>query len=241
MSEYFSNTDWLQQRLGRFTASEIHQLFVGGKKKDEYFGKGAMTYIRKKAAEIITQEVKEEIDFKQAEWGKANEPFAREAFESLLGIPGNYYGASDPKFFPYGEHGGCSPDWESIDGTIGADFKCPFNSDVHLENLLIASVDEYKDKRWEYYCQAQKSMMVRGWKTFYAVSFDLRMPLPLQVKIISFGPDTDWVNECKERLTRAAEEKQKMIDTLSLRSVLIAEEDKEVKAAIVHDENALII
>jgi len=230
MEGYFSNNDWLMDRLGRFTASEIHRLFVSGKKKDDYFGQGAMTYIRQKAAEIITCEVKDSIDFKQAEWGKANEPDACRIFEEKLGVKGSYYGIAEPKFFPYGEHGGGSPDWENE--TEGADFKCPFNSDVHLENLLINSIDEYKDKRWEYYCQGQANMLIRGWKQFYAVSYDPRMPLPLQIKIISFGPDQDWVKEFKTRLQKAGDEKLKMIDALSNRSVLIAEYDNEINSGI---------
>jgi len=232
MEGYFSNTDWLTQRLGRFTASEVYKLFVGVRKKDEFFGQGALTYIRQKAAEVITCEVKDTIDFKQAEWGKANEPEANRMFEDIIGIKGNYYGVAEPKFFPYGEHGGGSPDWESLDQTEGADFKCPFNSDVHLENLLINSVAEYREKRWEYYCQGQTNMLIRGWSQFYAVSYDPRMPMPLQMKIIAFGPDADWVKEFKERLAKAGEVKQSMIDLLSTRSVLIAEHDSEVGATI---------
>lgn len=236
MSEYFSNDTWLMERLGRFTASEVHKLFVGGKKKDEFFGKGAQTYIRQKAAEIITCEVKQDVDFKQAEWGKANEPEACKAFEEALGVSGSYYGVANPKFFPSGEHAGGSPDWES--DSEGADFKCPFNSDVHLENLLINSVEEYIEKRWEYYCQGQANMHTRGWKQFYAVSYDPRMPLPLQLKIIAFGPDATWVKEYEERIYRAGEEKLAMIDMLTSRSVMIAQRDEEIAATIIEPVTA---
>jgi len=75
-------------------------------------------------------------------------------------------------------------------------------------------------------------MLIRGWSQFYAVSYDPRMPMPLQMKIIAFGPDADWVKEFKERLAKAGEVKQSMIDLLSTRSVLIAEHDSEVGATI---------
>jgi hypothetical protein len=238
MENYFSNENWLTQRLGRFTSSECSKLFVGGRKKDEFFGQGAMTFIRKKAAEIITMEVKEEIDFKQAEWGKSQEPDACRVFEEMIGISGNYYGVADPVFFPFGEHAGGSPDWEakiSDEGdTVGADFKCPFNSDVHLENLLISSVAEYKDKKWEYYCQGQANMLIRGWQKFYAVSYDPRFPLPLQMKIIEVLPDQEWVTEFKERIERAGQIKQELIDLLSSQSVLVANYEPELQAIIIN-------
>lgn len=241
MEGYFSNDAWLQERLGRFTASDVYKIFVGGRKKDELFGQGALTYIRQKAAEVITQEVKEQIDFKQAEWGKANEAEACERFRSLMGVTGEYFGMANPTFFTYGQNAGGSPDWEDIKELIGADFKCPYNSEVHLQNLLFDDIEEYKKERWEYYCQGQANMLTRGWKKFYAVSYDPRFPLPLQIKIIEFGPDQEWIEEYETRLSAASKLKQSFIDSLSAKSVMVAEHDKEENVTIVHDENALKI
>jgi hypothetical protein len=225
--------DWLQSRLGRFTASEIHKLFVGGKRpmtEDELkeekakkgrkttvetlFGEGAETYIRSKAAELLTCEVKEEIDFKQTEWGKQHEADACAWFEQNTYKSGTHYGGNDPVFFPFGEYAGVSPDWEG--GTEeGADFKCPYNSAVHVENLSIKSVEEFKVKRWEYYCQAQMGMVVRGWKFFYFVSYDPRIVEPsLRMKIITLLPDVEWVQEFLMRLEMAIERLQEILNSI---------------------------
>jgi hypothetical protein len=49
----FNNT-WEQQRIGKFTSSEIWKLMSSGKKST--FSQTGLTYIRSKAAELITGE-----------------------------------------------------------------------------------------------------------------------------------------------------------------------------------------
>lgn len=224
MDNYF-NADtliWLQQRLGRFTSSEIHKLFVSGKKKGELFGQGAMTYIRTKAAELLTMEVKDESDFKQTEWGKANELDGVKSFEEKMGLSGKYYGIANPTFFPLGEYAGGSPDWESEDD--GADIKCPYNTSEHIKNLLLKSVDDLKAERWEFYCQGQMNMFIRKWKKFHLVSYDPRMIEPsLRLKIITFYPDSEWILEFNERLGAAIELMQEIVSSLENFPMLIEE------------------
>lgn len=246
MENYFNQDtlDWLQMRLGRFTASEIHKLFVGGRKKGELFGQGALSYIRTKAAELLTMEVKDDIDFKQAEWGKANEMDAMREFQTLIGIEGDYYGATNPRFFTYGDYAGCSPDWEVLapvfegeeDMNQGADFKCPFNSAEHVKNLLLSGVDDFKEERWEYFCQGQMSMKVRGWKKFHFVSYDPRMvEHKYRLKVITMYPDSEWVKEFDQRLVAAIGEMIAMVSEVSgVRRVL-------EQAVIAEDANALKI
>lgn len=218
---YEQHSDWFKKRLGRFTASEIHKLFVASKTKGKLFGIAAETYIRTKAAELLTMEVKEEIDFKQAEWGKANELDAVLSFESVQNIKGTYWGVANPTFFDYGKYAGGSPDWQSLDCTSGADVKCPFNSAVHVENLLLNSADEFKDERWNYYCQAQMNMLIRNWARFYFVSYDPRMiEYAHRLKIITIYPDESWRKEFNERLTAAIERLNEILDTIQSDSLI---------------------
>lgn len=231
MDNYFENTEWKLQRLGKFTASEIHKLFVSGRKKDEFFGQGARTYIRTKAAELLTMEVKEEIEFKQAEWGKLHEFDAYQTFEERTGLKGEYYGAGNPTFFPYGEFAGSSPDWEGENE--GADFKCPYNSAVHVENLILNS-ETFKDARWEYYCQLQMSMHNREWERAHFVSYDPRMvEFKYRLKVITIYPDSEWVEEYLTRLERATEELNRILEDLEKPSVLLAQRDTEINATII--------
>lgn len=219
-----SEIDWKMQRLGRFTASDCHKLFISGRKKDEFFGVGSMTYIRSKVAELLTLEIKEEIDFRQAEWGKVHEAEAVQAFEAMIGKSGDYYGASNPVFFPYGQYAGGSPDWE-IESDEGADIKCPYNSSIHVENLQIQSAEEFKDKRWEYFCQAQSNMLTRGWKRFHFVSYDPRMPEALQLKIITILPDAQWIDEFVTRIKKGSRIIEDIIDSFNNVSLIVCQNE----------------
>ena len=232
---YFDNQEWLNARLGRFTASEISKLFVGPRSKSAgMFGDTAMTYIRTKAAEILTQEVKEEINFKQAEHGKATEPFACAAFEKKMGIKGYYFGASEPKFYEFGDFEGCSPDWEGLQAEAGADFKCPYNSSEHLKNLAIPSAAELKEERFEYYSQLQFSMLRRGWKVAYFVSYDSRFVYDwMQLKIIPVYPDSAWITEFETRIIEATKILKSLVKSFSNPDAFIATNDPKVGAIII--------
>ena len=46
-------TEWFLARKGKFTASEIHNLLIASRKKDETFGETAMSYIKEKVAEYV--------------------------------------------------------------------------------------------------------------------------------------------------------------------------------------------
>ena len=230
MDNYFDNSDWLAARLGRFTASEIHLLFTSGKKKGEMFGQSAMTYIRTKAAEVLTMEAKEDINFKQAEWGKAHEAEAWQAFEKRMGISATYYGAANPTFFPVDDYEGCSPDWEG-EG-IGADFKCPYNSAEHLKNMLLTGVEAFKAERWEYYCQLQMSMFLRDWKKSYFVSYDPRFAHEsMQLVVLEVLPDAEWEAEYQARVGAAVEILKSII--LRISNGYIAQYDPALKATII--------
>lgn len=199
--------DWYQHRLGRYTASEIWKLLPPPKsrlKKENGLSTGAMTYIKTKVSERLTMQVKPQIDFKQAEWGKEYEPVAVNTFEKATGIRGTHYGVSNPQFFEYGEYAGGSPDWISLDESEGADIKCPFNTSEHVSNLLLQSGDDLKNEHWDYYCQGQFLMHMKNWERFYFVSYDPRPIEPkYRLKILVIYPDDVWVAEFKARLNEA--------------------------------------
>jgi hypothetical protein len=225
--------EWLYLRLGRFTSSEWWKLFTGGRRDmtsdeliaeklsggkrktvDTLFGEVAMNYILTKAAERLTMQVKPESNFIQTNWGKENEWDANERYQEITGIKGEYYGTFNPKFFEYGEYGGCSPDM--IAGNIGADFKCPFDSAIHLSNLRLKDQDDFRDKRWEYFVQAQTTMFQRKLDLFHYVSFDKRyIETKYQMKILPILPDKAWQEEYKIREEAAIKELNNIISQLN--------------------------
>lgn len=228
--------DWLAERMGFFTASEIHKIMPSPSgrnyKKDLRDIDGAMTYIKTKLAERLTLEYKESIDFKQGEWGKLWEPKAVNEFEKATGVKGVHYGCNNYKFFKYGESAGLSPDWE-IENEEGADIKCPYNTSEHITNLLIKSAQEFASERWEYYCQGQFSIKARNWKKFSAVSFDPRMiESQLRLKILPIYPDEKWQTDFDKRLKEAIEMLEELRDELSP-SVFIASHEPTTNAMII--------
>lgn len=204
------NFEWQEQRLGKFTASEIHNIYTENGK----FTQKGHSYIMKKAAECLTMEVKPEIITPSISWGYDHENDARIEFEKHIGIEGQYYGKMNPKFINYNDHAGCSPDWEYNGNTkyIGADFKCPFNSKEHLINLGITDDKELRKVRFNYYIQLQCNMMFLGWDLSYFVSYDNRfMDDSLKQKRIIVHPDKYVFSYIKSSIELAEKYKQEII------------------------------
>jgi hypothetical protein len=226
---YFTEAQqrWLYARLGKITASQCHLLFTGGKRPmteeelaiekankgrrttvDTMFGDGAITYLHGLVDELTTGEPSEEMDFKQTEWGKANEMDAILRFEEITGLKVTYHGISNPEFFKYGHFAGGSPDGdvEDIREDAIVECKCHYDGANHLKKLLIKSVDEFKDKFWKEYCQDQMNMRVIGKTNCYSISYDPRKKDPtLMLKIIKIPIDQEWQSEFDARLEYAIE------------------------------------
>lgn len=235
-SNYFSEAHykWLLQRLGKITSSECHVLFTGGKRPmtgdelaaekaikgrrttvDTMFGEGAVTYLQGLVDEMTTGVPMEEVDFKQTEWGKANERDAVLSFEEITGLSVDYSGISDPQFIKYGNFAGGSPD--GIITTLEADAicecKCHYDGAIHMKKLLIKSVDEFKDKFWKEYCQDQMNLRITGKTSCYSISYDPRkQKKELMMKIIRIPIDQEWQKDFDQRLPAAIEIMATMLD-----------------------------
>lgn len=156
--------NWLKQRLGKFTASEINKLLKGGTRPmtaeeldeaknqkskrttvDVLFGDGATTYMEEILAEIITMQAKEDIStIKALEWGASQEHEAVEVFTEWVkskkgdGVKVDYYGIAEPRFMKYTDFSGGSPD-----GLVHLsmllksilEMKCPYVSSKHMRFL----------------------------------------------------------------------------------------------------------
>jgi YqaJ-like viral recombinase domain len=177
MSDYFSNSEWKQTRLGKFTASEISKLLVSSKKKGEVFGKTALSYINEKVAEIVTGEAKSLDGIKALEWGAANEVDAIRLFQEQHDEPVEYFGGGNPQFFEFNSFSGGSPD--GLTDTAVVEVKCPYNSANHIDFLLADNPNEWmQDNAWEYYCQIQFNMLCTGKERGFLVSYDPRAIQP---------------------------------------------------------------
>lgn len=210
-SIFEAQAEWKAKKLGKFSSSEMHRLLKSGKKKDQLFGDGAMTYIYEKVAELMTHQAKEEITgLKAIEHGNANEYFALVAYMERTGRQVEYFGGGNPKFFPYNEYSGGSPDFLAEDR--GGEIKCPFVSSNHIEYIIHASKSGgsvhdtlwLKENHFDYFVQCQFNMMCCKRKKWDFISYDDRIKNPdLQLVILEINPDYDLQKDIDYRLKEA--------------------------------------
>jgi hypothetical protein len=142
------------ERLGKFTASTIHNLFVGGK--------GAIkdSYIMDKAIESVKGYAKS-FSSKHTEHGNINE---LEALESLIEVTGLNVVYTDSVYYPINENCGSTPDAVILDfdNIISAtvDLKCPTEKFFEQKMMMINdSKPEFQNVPKAYFYQAQMQMM----------------------------------------------------------------------------------
>ena len=204
--------EWLMARLGHFTSSEWHKLFQGGRKKDDYFGTGAITYINEKVAEILTGVPKEMIKGLPAiDWGVANEPDAAFAYEKTTNQICSHSG-----FYEYNKVFGGTPDREILhNGKIIIEIKCPHVTSNFIAACKINSGIELLAFDKEKYSQCQGNMLVTESEMCDLVYFDPRIKDPdYQIKIIRIYRDEPFINEGLERLDAATDILIESVETI---------------------------
>ena len=179
---------WLELRLGKITASRVKDVMVKGRKKEDVFGKTAISYMHELVAETLTGE-SIFIDTIATKHGHEFEPDARAKYEIKTGFKVTEVGFGIHEKFP---SVGMSPD-----GLVGDDglieIKCPFTSKNHVEYYLEKTVpDLYKHQ-----VQFQLWVSGRAWCDF--VSYDPRMPEKTQMSIKRIVPDKEMHGLFAER------------------------------------------
>jgi len=162
---------WWENRIGKFTASEIWKLMTEPRAKKDLMSKTAETYIREKVYEILSGQLKQSIDSASTAWGHENEPIAKryytaltgnEVIESKLLISENIEGLTG-----------------SPDGLVGEEgmieVKCPFVGSNHLNFFF--NEDTFESENNDYYYQMQCNLLLSGRKWCDFISFDPRLIL----------------------------------------------------------------
>jgi len=201
---------WLDERSGRFTSSEIHRLMAAGYREMteaelaarpkkgkgssttrievyDTLSSGAMTYVKEKVCERLTG-VQKYFSSYQTEWGDTHEPIARDLFAKLMNVE-----VKPSHFMPFSTMAGGSPDGHFVlDNQLKTiEIKCPEVSTNHLDNLRLKNVDEFRELHPEYYCQIQCNMLWTKTDEAYFISFDPRMPEPLQIRWLVIPRDIE--------------------------------------------------
>ncbi|CAA7196843.1 lambda exonuclease family protein [Chryseobacterium potabilaquae] len=193
----------LKQRLGRFTASNVHKL-IGGKRdeKSKELSKGAVSYIN----EIVSEATTGETDFfetKDTRHGIAYEEEAMLYFIETTGIKVESFG-EDQKFIPFGNHAGCSPDGIIKDIFIvgGAETKCP-KSATFAKYATELTLENFKAECWEYYWQLQFSMFCTGATFWYFIAYDPRVKKGSKIFYLKIERNETDIENLKSKLQLA--------------------------------------
>ena len=207
--------EWYRARLGCWTGSQIGNLFISGKKKDEYFGKMAKTYIYKVAYErMLNEEIMKDdmmlLDYlsfstvtsKSMQWGIEHEDMARQWYEkqkkcrvvevSSIKHPTIPKFASSPDGFIYDENTqekGC------------LEIKCPNINDFMKYRIEVSGNSSLKEVEPMYYyqCQAHIFCTKSDWCDFVVFS-----PFSKDfMHIVRIYPDKEVEDMFKEKIGKA--------------------------------------
>jgi hypothetical protein len=200
--------EWLQQRRGKFTASEFHRLMAYPNKAE--LPAGAKTYALEKAVEIMSlmDDTEKYISVDMA-WGIEHELEAIAAFTELTGIE-PYNTGDNQKSLLLGDDVSCTPDG-LIQVHSGIEVKCP-KSKTHFQYSLLKNADDLKRECPEYYWQCMGSMYVAGRESWHFVSYDPRYKEKRhQLHTFELVRNEDDIALLDERLLMAVEHRNRLL------------------------------
>lgn len=191
--------EWHEQRLGKFTASEIHKLM--GVKALGDTGKG---YAIEKAIEHLYGDFEEPFISFDMQTGIETEPLAFAKFQELKGL--EFLQVSNCGFFNYGENAGASPDGLVSDNAI-LEIKCP-KSTTFFKLVATNEIDS------KYYAQMQMQMLATDAIKGYFFNYLIHEGKEYWHEII-VERDEVICDRIKERINEAIEIKNDYINKLN--------------------------
>lgn len=192
--------DWYAARVGKATASRFKDAMATLKNGDP--AQAQRDYLTELVVERLTQMPATRYTTAAMQWGTEQEDAARAAYEQRTGVAVEETGfiAHDTLL------AGCSPDglvdW---DGLI--EIKCPFNSGVHIETLLSGMPKEHMP-------QVQGQMWITGRQWCDFVSYDPRMPEPLQLYVQRIPRDAAFIADLESRIASFLKEVGDKVEAL---------------------------
>lgn len=243
-----AESSWEISRLGKFTSSRIDDLLTPPKsaedKKAGNLGETAKTYIKERAAEIITGTTRQITNWAM-DWGNTYEPVAA---EQLLQVYPDmaYLGKENPRFFRYSDFSGGSPDgWDLIKKLV-FEIKCPENPANHVEYCLLSTGLDLKKAERAYYHQIQMNMLCVAkefgfdfseMKAVFASYCPIVNEPYITLKTLVIEPDMEFYEKISKVIARAESELADIVWSLNKThaSVIIASKDETVKAVIVEE------
>lgn len=198
--------DWFAARLGKVTASRIADVVAKTKSGPSA---SRANYMAQLIVERMTGKPTESYSNSAMQWGTDTEPLARAAYEMATGYMVDEVGFVEHESLPMC---GASPDGLVNDKGL-IEIKCP-NTATHIETLINGTIDN----KYMLQMQWQMACTDRDWCDF--VSFDPRMPEPLQLKIILVPKNEMLIVDLENQVEQFLNEVQEKVEFLNNLKVL---------------------
>ena len=199
------SVEWLMARVGHVTASRFKD--VMDRLKNGTPGAKRTAYLWEVVIERITQSPVQHYESTAMSHGIEHEPRARMATEARTGAI-----VMETGFLhhPSVSMVGGSPDG-LIDDDGGIEIKCPFNSAHHLACWLSGMPTEHV-------AQVQGLMWITGRAWWNFVSYDPRLPEPLDLFVQRIPRDEDYITRLANEVEVFLGEVAELLDKLNARS-----------------------
>ena len=191
---------WQAARTGKLTASRVADMLATVKTGESASRKNLKDDL---IVERLTNQKTESFTSGAMNWGVETEPQARAAYEVMTG---NFVDQIAFVDHPTIAMFGCSPDGLVDDNGL-IEIKCP-NSATHLESLETQTIPK------KYITQMQTQLCVTGRQWCDFVSFDPRLPEPLNLLIIRVERDDEYISMIESEAIKFLQEVQNKVDNL---------------------------
>ena len=192
--------EWQALRVGKLSASRVADMLATVKTGESASRKNLKADL---IVERLTNQKTESFTNGAMSWGVETEPQARAAYEVMTG---NFVDQIAFVDHPTISMFGCSPDG-LVDDEGLIEIKCP-NSATHLEYLETQTIPK------KYITQMQTQLCVTGRKWCDFVSFDPRLPEPLNLLIIRVDRDDEYISMIESEAIKFLQEVQDKVDNL---------------------------
>lgn len=210
MNDLQRTNSWLLARKGKITASEIADILVKGRGKDEVFGKTALTYLNGKVAERFMEDdmfIYYQEDVKKSapamRWGSEYESTACEQYE--LATKRKVMDCMFMELEGYAGFVGGSPDGRcsTLDRII--EIKCPYSPTIQIEHCKWNKPEDLKVGNLTYYSQVQLNMKITGTKLCDFISYSPLYRRGLDLHILEVPYDEEFMENLMARIDLAVE------------------------------------
>lgn len=193
--------EWLQSRYGHVTASRVADV-LATRKRGEGELAARKTYRRQLQAEILKRRATDHFVTEAMQFGKDNEPLARNAYEEITGLEVDQVGFV---LHPRIDRCGASPDGlvSDSEGDGGLEIKIP-NTETFIDWKISGVVpEEHKPQMFLNMACCERDKPVKWWDFF---AYDPRLDEQVNKFKVRLYRDDEYIADMEAKIVKFTEE-----------------------------------